>query len=143
MAKPVDKVVPVVIRRRDKLEVLAFRHPQVGTQLVKGSLEAGEEPEDAALGELAEESGIEDAVVVRPLGQLAYTEIAQHWHFFLCRVTRPLQDEGPFFTDDDGGHLFAFYWHELNEPPDGSWHQDFIRALSLLRRQLHEDKAKH
>ena len=90
MAKPVDKVVPVVIRRRDKLEVLAFRHPQVGTQLVKGSLEAGEEPEDAALGELAEESGIEDAVVVRPLGQLAYTEIAQHWHFFLCRVTRPL-----------------------------------------------------
>ena len=42
MAKPVHKVVPVVIRRRDKLEVLAFRHPQVGTQLVKGSLEAGE-----------------------------------------------------------------------------------------------------
>ena len=50
MAKPVDKVVPVVIRRRDKLEVLAFRHPQVGTQLVKGSLEAGEEPEDARAG---------------------------------------------------------------------------------------------
>ena len=30
----VQKVVPIVIRRRDSLEILAFRHPLAGSQLV-------------------------------------------------------------------------------------------------------------
>ena len=59
MAKLVHKVVPILLRRRERLEILAFRHPQAGTQLVKGTLENGEKAEDATLRELAEESGIE------------------------------------------------------------------------------------
>ena len=141
MAKLVHKVVPIVIRRRERLEILSFRHPQAGTQLVKGTLEDGEEAGDAALRELAEESGIEDAAVVRALGQMTLREIAQHWRFFLCRVPRPLQDEWTFFTQDDGGHLFAFSWHDLNTPPDNSWHQDFHRALTFLRGQLADDET--
>ena len=141
MAKQVHKVVPIVIRRREGLEILAFRHPQAGTQLVKGTLEDSERPEDAALRELAEESGIGDAAVVRPLGQMTLRQIAQHWRFFLCRVPRPLKDQWTFFTQDDGGHLFAFFWHKLNQPPDNNWHPDFHRALTFVRRQLPEDEA--
>ena len=63
MAKLVHKVVPIVLRRRERLEILAFRHPQAGTQLVKGTLENLEKAEDATLRELAEESGIENATV--------------------------------------------------------------------------------
>ena len=32
MAKLVHKVVPILLRRRERLEILAFRHPQAGTQ---------------------------------------------------------------------------------------------------------------
>ena len=131
----------MVIRRRQKLEVLAFRHPLAGIQLLKGTLEDGERPEMGALRELAEESGVEDATVVRPLGQLAFPGIGQHWRFYLCRVARPMPDEWIFFTDDDGGHLFALFWHDLDTPPDSSWHQDFQCALSFLRDQLTADVA--
>ena len=72
MAKLVHKVVPIILRRRERLEILAFHHPKEGSQLVKGTLEKGEKTEDATLRELAEESGIENATVVRPLGQLAF-----------------------------------------------------------------------
>ncbi len=141
MAKMVHKVVPIVLRRRERLEILAFRHPQAGTQLVKGTLEAGENVEDATLRELAEESGIENAFIVRPLGELTYRGIAQHWRLFLCKVPGDLPDQWSFFTQDDGGHLFAFFWHELDRPADDSWHPDFQRALTLVRGLFQEDKA--
>jgi len=132
----VKKVVPIVIRRRDSPEILAFRHPRGDSQLVKGTLEEGEEPECAALRELAEESGIRDATVERALGRLVFPEIAQDWYFFLCRVPGPLAEEWSFFTQDDGGHLFEFFWQVLEAGPDSSWHEDFCRALSFVRRQL-------
>lgn len=44
MKSPVQKVLPIVIRRRDSLEILAFRHPLAGSQLVKGTLENGGAP---------------------------------------------------------------------------------------------------
>ncbi len=43
------------------IKFLAFRHPQAGKQLVKGTIEAIEKPQDAARRELAEESGIKIA----------------------------------------------------------------------------------
>ena len=141
MAKLVHKVVPIVLRRRERLKILAFRHPQAGTQLVKGTLEKGEKAEDATLRELAEESGIENATVVRPLGQLTLREIAQHWRLYQSRVPGQLPDQWSFFTQDDGGHLFDFFWHELDKPTDDSWHQDFHRAMTLVRSLFQEDKA--
>ena len=50
-----EKVCPYVLRGAgDRLEVLAFRHPLAGCQLVKGSLEPGERVVVGALRELAE-----------------------------------------------------------------------------------------
>ncbi|MBF0678189.1 MAG: NUDIX domain-containing protein [Devosia sp.] len=60
MAHPsVQKVCPVVVRGsgRDQ-EILVFHHPQAGVQLVKGTLEPGEDPVTGDLRELAEESGL-------------------------------------------------------------------------------------
>ena len=141
MAKLVHKVVPIILRGRERLEILAFRHPQAGTQLVKGTLENLEKAEDATLRELAEESGIENAVVTRPLGQLTFREIAQHWHLFLCRVPGQLPDQWSFFTKDDGGHRFDFFWHELDKQTDDSWHPDFHRAMTFVRRLFQEEIA--
>ncbi len=135
----VRKVAPIVLRRADAPEILAFRHPRAGAQLVKGTWEEGESGEEAALRELAEESGIGNAAVVKPLGQLPFRRIRQHWHFYLCRVPSQLPNSWTFYTQDGGGHLFDFFWHDLNEPPGRGWHEDFRRAVSFVRRRLREE----
>ena len=54
-----NKVCPVVVRLCDgRREVLAFVHPVAGKQFVKGTIESGENPLDAARRELREESGL-------------------------------------------------------------------------------------
>ena len=133
------KVAPIVLRRSEVLEILAFRHPKAGTQLVKGTWEEGESAEKASLRELAEESGIMNASVDRELGQLPFRRIRQHWHFYLCQVPDQLPDRWTFFTQDGGGHLFDFFWHELNRPPGHGWHADFRRALTFVRRKLQDE----
>lgn len=58
----------VVLRQSaERWQILAFRHPKAGTQLIKGTLETGERPEAGVLRELAEESGIAHAAVVEKL----------------------------------------------------------------------------
>jgi ADP-ribose pyrophosphatase YjhB (NUDIX family) len=78
------KACPVVVRQKQgRLEILAFRHPIAGCQLVKGSTEAGEDAGRAALRELCEESGICDAGINSFLGTIQ-VEPDQEWHLFVC-----------------------------------------------------------
>ena len=60
MSKPiVQKVCPIVSRcSNETQEILMFRHPLAGIQLVKGTVEPSENPADAARRELFEESGL-------------------------------------------------------------------------------------
>ena len=128
-----QKVCPVILRQQDDTwQILAFRHPTAGTQLIKGTLEHGEKPEEGVLRELAEESGILHAAVVKELGELDMHAAAQHWHIFLCHVADDLPEEWDFFTTDGGGQLFHFFWHNLTEAPDESWHAHFQTALSFI-----------
>ena len=130
----IHKVCPVILRQwGDSWQILAFRHPQAGTQLIKGTLEAGEQPDTAVLRELAEESGINRAIVVEKIGELAIDEAEQHWHIFLCQPTGILLEEWSFFTADGGGHIFQFFWHSLEEAPDESWHKLFRTALAFIQ----------
>jgi len=82
------KACPVVARSTNGcLEVLAFRHPIAGYQLVKGTIERDETVQRAAERELLEESGI--AVTAGDvLGAVQMQEPAQEWHFMLCRPGR-------------------------------------------------------
>ncbi len=130
----VPKVCPVILRRRGGMQqILAFRHPLAGCQLVKGTLEPGERPEQAVLRELEEESGIGQAVIVEKIGELDIGEAGQHWHLFLCQPEAPLKDEWSFFTADGGGLTFEFFWYALDVEPDESWHHVFRTALAFIR----------
>ena len=134
-----DKACPVLLRRREgRLQLLAFRHPLAGCQIVKGTVEEDEEPGKTVLRELGEESGIVDAWLVESWGQLVLRAEKQRWHLFLCQVERTLPDEWDFYTKDGGGQTFAFFWYDLDEIAGNEWHLAFRKALGFIRRRVDE-----
>lgn len=69
-----DKVLVYVVR---KGRLLVFRHTdysdeEVGIQIPAGSIRPGESPEDAALREASEETGLTQFKIVRKLGETVY-----------------------------------------------------------------------
>ncbi|MGJ5178374.1 NUDIX hydrolase [Bradyrhizobium oligotrophicum] len=130
------KACPVVVRQNsDGLEILAFRHPLAGCQLVKGSIEAGEDAGHAALRELCEESGICDARIDSFIGAIQMVASNQEWHLFLC-LTGDLPHEWTHDARDDGGHEFKFFWCAMDRPLSDEWHSDFQQAITFIRRKL-------
>lgn len=126
----------MVLRQRDGLEILAFRHPLAGLQLVKGTIEAEESPRAAAIRELAEEAGIAAAEVTSDLGLWESAHQGQVWSFHLCVSGQELPDRWVHRTADDGGHDFGFFWHPLAGPAGTEWHDVFQRALTFIRTAL-------
>jgi 8-oxo-dGTP pyrophosphatase MutT (NUDIX family) len=69
-----DKVLVYVVREG---RLLVFRHAdysyeEVGIQVPAGSIRNGESPDDAALREAREETGLTDFKIVRKLGETEY-----------------------------------------------------------------------
>jgi 8-oxo-dGTP pyrophosphatase MutT (NUDIX family) len=95
----------VVYRRAgDSLEFLLIRDPYRNWGLPKGHIEGGESPEQAALREVEEETGLADIVVVAQLPTIDWyfrdrgTLVHKFCHFFLLECTggnaAPQLDEG-------------------------------------------------
>jgi 8-oxo-dGTP pyrophosphatase MutT (NUDIX family) len=128
--------------------LLVFNHidaPAAGTQVPAGGIHDGETAEDAVVRELAEESGIESASIVRKLGETWYMaefgnvppgleEQVQH-AFHLCLEMLPA--EAWEWDEKSGGdiveHRFAFRWVSLEDagallwPVQAMW----VNALRL------------
>ena len=121
---------------------MAFRHPSGGIQLVKGSIEPGELPSDAALRELREEAGIADAVVCRDLGVWDAAFEGQIWSFQLCATARALPESWSHLCLDDGGIELQFFWHDVYADPSGDWHPVFRRALECIRSRMRPNSLR-
>lgn len=133
-----SKAVAIVLRDAGaSAEILVFDHPTAGTQFVKGTIESGESPSQAALRELWEESGIDGARIVRDLGVWPSPK-GQAWHFHLVGVDRSLPERWEHFTQDGGGKLFRFRWHRLGDEPTQTWYPIFRDALAFVRAALRE-----
>ncbi len=131
------KVCVVVVREYyDVKEVLVFRHESEGVQFVKGGIEPGEHIYEAALRELAEESGIDDAEVVRYLGCFHPGYGSKQWEIVQVKVSRLLPERWLFFASDDGGQWFEFFWHPLKEEPTSEWNHVYINLLDIVRASL-------
>ncbi|MFJ7200192.1 MULTISPECIES: NUDIX domain-containing protein [unclassified Streptomyces] len=68
MTRPRIRVAAYVIRHRSVPELLVFDHmgmPEAGTQVPAGGVGRDEEPEQAVLREVVEETGLSAATVVR------------------------------------------------------------------------------
>ena len=131
-----NRACPVVLRNNnDQLELLAFKHPNGGNQLVKGNIEKGEELESACVRELEEESGIQ-AEVVRYLGSWDPHFKNQLWGFCLMHFEDTLPDTWDFYTKDDDGHVFSFFWQPLQAPLNDSWNEVYKNAFQYIKNAL-------
>jgi 8-oxo-dGTP pyrophosphatase MutT (NUDIX family) len=133
-----NKACPVVLSSSLPIRLLLFRHPLAGTQLVKGTIENGELPSEAALRELTEESGIAGATVETDLGCWDAEHRDQIWSFHLCRSGRHLPERWAHQTLDDHGHVFEFFWAPLDDLPYTDCHPVFQRALTFIFQRLKE-----
>ncbi len=128
----VDKVCPLVLRKQNR-EILLFKHPLAGVQSVKGTVELFDcDFLSAAKRELAEESGIELVNQTTYLGAWESGFQEQRWHFVLCKC-EVLPEHWVFHTQDDGGHDFEFFWHEVTKDISSCAHPVFQRALEQVR----------
>ena len=140
---PVLKACPVVVRHnQDRIEILAFRHPLAGCQLVKGTIEPGEDFGRAALRELCEESGVCEARIESFLGTIELTGPDQEWHLFVCS-TGVLPDRWTHHCADDSGHDFEFFWRPLELPFGDDWHPAFKQAIDFIRRSIWRSGPEH
>ncbi len=131
----IHKACPVVLHPDGvPLRLPLLHHPQAGPQLIKGTIENGEDPSQAAARELFEEAGL-TTLSTYPLGQEDQIAPGENWHFVLCRVKPPVRDRWQHLCKDDGGHLFKFTWHPLADPAP-EMHMHFTRALAWIRTRL-------
>ncbi|MCF1433403.1 NUDIX domain-containing protein [Agrobacterium vitis] len=132
----VQKACPIVTRATERgLDILAFRHPWAGRQLVKGTIETAEQPQDAAKRELFEESGLICPTEMTSLGTLDVGPERMTWHFFAWHSTG-LPDQWEHATTDDGGHTFAFFWHPIEISLDEEWHPIFREVFPSVVSRL-------
>ncbi|HLA70603.1 MAG TPA: NUDIX domain-containing protein [Steroidobacteraceae bacterium] len=130
-----DKVCPVVFRDASMRQILAFEHPEAGVQLVKGGIEPGENARAAALRELHEEAGISQTAIAEDLGTWNSGEQDHIWSLHLCTFTPTLPESWTHRCEDDGGHEFKFFWHDVNATTDEKWPPQYRRALEAIRER--------
>lgn len=130
------KVVPVVIRNNGAgVEILAFEHPLAGHQIVKGTPILGESFAAACVRELREESGL-IGIPSRALGSIHHTTDQIEWHFYLMEVVSVVPGTFTYFTEDDGGHVFHFFWHRLSDELTTNWHPRYHEPIGFLKSAL-------
>lgn len=59
----------------------------------------------------------------------------QRWHFVLCEC-EALLEHWVFHTQDDGGHDFEFFWHEVTKDISSRAHPVFQRAIEQVRELI-------
>ncbi len=83
-------------------------------QLVKGSIEEGEQLPATCERELFEEAGIE-AEPIEYFGKWEPNYQKQVWELYLMECKNVLPDRWEYYTQDDCGHIFEFFWQPLDQ----------------------------
>lgn len=122
--KSVKEKVLVYVVRDEQLLVLRhteYSYEEVGIQVPAGSIRSGETPEDAALREAREETGLHEFEIVRKLGEVEYDispyrfEI-QRRHVFQLKLTEETPARWKSQEDHDGEREpthFECFWIPL------------------------------
>jgi 8-oxo-dGTP pyrophosphatase MutT (NUDIX family) len=138
----VNKAVCCVIQDH---ALLCFQHPTAGKQIPKGTVEPGENAEQACLRELTEETGLIFKKQPSLLGTLerivgaGYAEdgpLERHiWHVFDMPFT-DLPNTWVHVAEggsQEQGLSFQFFWQPLASKPSG-FDEIYARVIDLVQR---------
>lgn len=133
------------------VEILVFEHPLAGWQIAKGTVEEGEDVAEAALRELAEESGVTEASIVGKIGTLESVTgggpngtgpLEKHvWHLFHVEAA-PLVESRAGWTHmaegspEERGLAFRFFWLDTDAALDSFhpfWGEVFVSVRNYLK----------
>lgn len=131
--------------------LLVFEHLDVdaGTQVPAGGIHEGEPPEDAVLRELAEESGMASAGLVRKLGEAWNTSepgnvppgLEEQIHHAFHLTLRETPRERWEWDERSGGevveHRFALRWVSLDEAERVLWPHQAMWTNAVRVSLLH------
>jgi 8-oxo-dGTP pyrophosphatase MutT (NUDIX family) len=118
MKVTVGQVVTYVVDQGQVLVFVHRDHPEAGLQVPAGTIRPGEDPQDAALREATEETGLPGLVVTGFLGRFQYDispirEEIQDRHVFQLTTTHAAPDEWIHHELHDGLRsptAFCFFW---------------------------------
>jgi len=122
-----DKVIAYITRRKDaKTQLLVFDHDEkycdAGTQVPAGTVDAGENHEEALKREIFEEAGISDLKILKKFDQYTFFRDAQQCfnrrHVYHLEATKELPDSWTHQVTGDGMDHdlnFHYYWINLDE----------------------------
>ncbi len=132
------KACPIILREKNnEIEILAFQHPHAGKQVVKGTIDPGEDYADAALRELHEESGITDARIKTFVEEVHFKEEQQTWHIFICEADIRRENWSHTALEGDGNEYeFSFFWHKLHNNTNDEWHHTFCSVLQIVKEHI-------
>jgi ADP-ribose pyrophosphatase YjhB (NUDIX family) len=141
----ITKVVAYITREgtAGDRELLVFEHrdfPEAGVQVPAGTVKDGENPEDAVMREVAEETGLENCRLVRKLAVYDWpnTETGRinERHVFHLAAPPDTAESWSWVETDGGrvseleGYVFQFRWVSLEGTVELAGNQgDYLHAL--------------
>ncbi|WP_458205042.1 NUDIX hydrolase [Haladaptatus sp. NG-SE-30] len=133
-----EKAYAYVTRDGAQTELLVFEHANqdVGVQVPKGTIEDGEDPREAVVREVQEESGLTEFESIRPLT----TDVWHHHekpkayrrHFFHLEADVGRDEWRHSVTGDgeDYGVVYSYYWIYPGAIPLARDMDDYLGRLS-------------
>ncbi len=124
----IQKVQAYIIRKNKEPEVLIFQHDLTKIfQVIRGTLQPLENPETAVIREMAEESGLKSAIVIKKLGEADIEvpggptrsgplELQRH-HAYLLQISSQSPDCWTHIASgsvEEEGVKFHFAWHPID-----------------------------
>lgn len=133
------KAVPCLVRTDEagRGELLVFDHPGAGTQIPKGTVGPGEGVIEAALRELAEETGVRDVNVEGVAGRWTRGEAGgeQEWTVVRLSPGGPLDDRWihwPEGSDEEERSVLRCHWLPLDAGTADQLHPLFGPTVAIL-----------
>ncbi len=119
-----QKVLAYIFRNNEGIrEILVFDHvkyPEVSPQVIGGTIDGSEWPEEAVIREVFEESGLKLSIHVK-LGEFKYhredinEEQLKHVFSFEFPMAKEKWTHSVSSGEEDKGLEFRFYWMQTNE----------------------------
>lgn len=132
MTQPLEKVTVFITRASaPERQLLLFEHPYAGVQIPAGTVDPGETPEQAALREANEETGLSSFAMVESLGN-EEQNLPEGWRAVIETTTvyaRPDPTSFDWVTFPRG------MWVRLNRVQDGYSHIAFEEPDDVVNPQ--------